>query len=113
MNGLREIEYILRLKAHETYELCDTNNENDERIQNANHLVDLADFLEQLNKVESICTFDKAINEMVDNAPYGDGMLALYDKCFYIHFNGHTTAVPFDAVSFNAILDALKIIQDN
>lgn len=35
----------------------------------------------------------------------------LYDENFRIEFHGKATEVPYDAVSFNAITDALKAIK--
>lgn len=37
-------------------------------------------------------------------------MLKLYDENFEIKFLGKTVIIPFDAVSYNAIEDALKAI---
>lgn len=37
-----------------------------------------------------------------------DKLLKLYDETFYIEFDGHIIELPFDAVTYNALLEAFQ-----
>lgn len=58
-----------------------------------------------------IVDFIKDLDKTISQASATE-MLKLYDKNFEIKFLGKTVIIPFDAVSYNAIEDALKAIAD-
>lgn len=56
-----------------------------------------------------IADFIKDLDRIISQASATE-MLKLYDENFEIKFLGKTVIIPFDAVSYNAIKDALKAI---
>lgn len=56
-----------------------------------------------------ITEFIKDLDKSISRASATE-MLKLYDENFEIKFLGKTVLIPFDAVSYNAIEDALKTI---
>lgn len=56
-----------------------------------------------------IADFMKDLDKTISQASATE-MLKLYDENFEIKFLGKTVIIPFDAVSYNAIEDALKAI---
>lgn len=115
-NKIIEAEMALRRQALSLYEQAGFGNPNDERIKQANNLVELAHHLQKLTEFLPIADFQKQFDETVNKAlddPQEESMLKLYNQNIIISFNNSTTQVPFDAVSYNAITNALtEILED-
>lgn len=115
-NKIIEAEMALRRQANSLYGQASLDNLSDERIKQAIHLVDLADHLQKLTKFLTIADFQKQFDEAVNKAlndPQDDSMLKLYNQNIIISFNNSTTKIPFSAVSYNAITNALtEILED-
>lgn len=102
-------EMHIRAQANAIYQAADHND--GQTIEQANELVDLADELETLTTFKSIPDFSKALDNLV-NQSSEQKLEQLYNQDFVITFNGMTTKIPFDAVSYNAIQTAIKTILE-
>lgn len=74
-------------------------------------LIDLADELEQLTTFRSLSDFSAILYSLANHNSEQD-LEKLYNQDFVITFNGITTKIPFDVVSYNAIQRALKNIME-